>query len=159
MARTRPSRSPSQPKRTPPVAAPIRNPAVAMPYHVLTSPSVALRPRAFVRGSVLRGSHRSPPPGRADWLSNSFRAGLATSGNSPISMPSKAQPSKAAVSAIHLPELETAECCHGRIFSWLNDGRYLQEGTGNVAGIVRRMRRIYVSRLLLKCVDGQAASQ
>src|SRR5579871_247140 len=85
MARTRPSRSPSQPNSTPPVAAPIRNDAVAIPNQ---------KPTAADR------SAGAMPDGR-----RSVIAGPATSGNRPISRPSNIQPSRAAVRAIHCPRL------------------------------------------------------
>ena len=74
MAFTRPSLSPSQPKSTPPVAAPTRKTAMMTVNHC--------------------------PCTSADSLgSKSCRAGLPISGKSPISNPSNSQPRKAATSA------------------------------------------------------------
>src|SRR5262245_25616388 len=84
IARTRPSRSPSQPKNTPPVAAPTRNPAMMMPFHGLIAAS------CFARDSWPTSS-------------SSINAGRATTGNRPISKPSNIQPSSAAISASQRP--------------------------------------------------------
>ena len=73
-------RSPSQPKATPPSAAPSKNVAVMIPIQLPTCPS---------------------PPGP----SMESRAGRATTGNKPISNPSNNQPSTAARSASLAPRL------------------------------------------------------
>src|SRR5438132_11991374 len=84
LARTRPSRSPSHPNRTPPVAAPIRNPAMVRPFHMSTT--------LFCSGVSVPA-----------YPSRSMSAGRETTGNSPISKPSNSQPSSAASSASHRP--------------------------------------------------------
>src|SRR5258706_8318240 len=81
MALTRPMRSPSQPKISPPQAAPRRKSAVTMPIQCWTN-----------------FSSRSPETIRICW-----RAGRATSGKMPISMPSNIQPRNAASSTIARP--------------------------------------------------------
>src|SRR2546422_4809264 len=78
MALTRPIRSPSQPKRRPPAAAPTRKTAMTMDIQV---PILCVA---------------APPI-------SSCRAGRATRGKSPISSPSNIHPKNAARSAIHLP--------------------------------------------------------
>src|SRR5689334_3238834 len=82
-ARTRPMRSPSQPKNTPPVAAPTRNTAMMAPNHC-----------------VACAADEGP--------SRSFNAGPPISGNRPISKPSNIHPSRAAVSAIQRPKLDSS---------------------------------------------------
>src|SRR5689334_6418477 len=84
-ARTRPMRSPSQPKNTPPVAAPTRNTAMMAPNHC-----------------VACAADEGP--------SRSFNAGPPMSGKRPISKPSNIHPSKAAVSAIQRPKLDSSRC-------------------------------------------------
>src|SRR5262249_31391692 len=86
IARMRPSRSPSQPKSTPPVAAPTRKPAMMIPFHGLIAAS------CFANDSRPTSS-------------NSISAGRATTGKRPISKPSNIQPSSAAISASHRPRL------------------------------------------------------
>src|SRR5262245_4134016 len=81
MARTRPIRAPSQPNRTPPVAAPTKKPAV-----------ITLNHRPTTDSSVV--------------LSRSLTAGRPIIEKMPISAPSNNQPSSAAARAIHLPALE-----------------------------------------------------
>src|SRR4051794_39728544 len=109
MARTRPKRSPSQPKRTPPVAAPTRKKAVITPSQVATCSPVGAVPYSIV--------------------SSSARAGRAIGGKRPISKPSKSQPRSAAVRAIHLPNVEA--CCGGA--SAVSDARLMKRGSGRVA--------------------------
>jgi hypothetical protein len=83
IARTRPMRSPSHPKNTPPVAAPTRNTAMMAPNH----------PAALAL-----------PAGP----SRSASAGPPISGNNPISKPSNIHPRRAAASAIQRPALDAA---------------------------------------------------
>src|SRR5262245_61494737 len=88
MARTRPSRSPSQPNSTPPVAAPTRKPAVMTAFHRPSSTSPGLPSR-------------------------SRTAGRATNGNSPISSPSNIHPKRAAASVIQRPRADRGDGAGG----------------------------------------------
>jgi len=80
MALTRPIRSPSQPKRSPPAAA---------EEEERCDDSHPMLHETFVDDHI-RDLHV-------------LQAGRATSGKMPISMPSNIQPRKAATKAIHLP--------------------------------------------------------
>ena len=75
IVRTRPNLSPSQPKSSPPAAAPRRNNAAMPPFHAPTNDSSV----TFKR---------------------SCSAGRATMGNKPISSPSNIQPENAAANTI-----------------------------------------------------------
>ena len=79
IARTRPTRSPIQPNKTPPVAAPIKKTDIKTPNQA-----------SFTAGLAAISSR-----------SKSLSALGPASGKSPISKPSNIQPKSAAVSASH----------------------------------------------------------
>ena len=86
IAFTRPMRSPSQPKTSPPAAAPSRKSAVTMPIQDCTNFSSAIPAAACICCS----------------------AGRATSGKMPISIPSNIQPRNAAVMVMNRARDEMA---------------------------------------------------